>query len=77
MIIVVNGHAIYTSLPRHVVVAGSNRHQTYFSSLEEHVSTDNPVRLMHAFVEKLEREKLGFTHTVHKSEARLMHRRYF
>jgi hypothetical protein len=34
------------------------------------VTADNPVRLMDAFVEKLELEKLGFTHTVHKSEGR-------
>jgi hypothetical protein len=58
-----NGHAIYKSLPRHVVVGGNNRHQTYFSSLEEQVTADNPVRLMDAFVEKLELEKLVFTPT--------------
>jgi transposase len=51
-------------------IQGNNRHQTYFSSLEEQVAADNPVRLMDAFVEKLELEKLGFTHTVHKSEGR-------
>jgi transposase len=55
----------YTSL-----LGGNNRHQTYFSSLKEQVTADNPVRLMDAFVEKLELEKLGFTHTVHKSEGR-------
>jgi transposase len=65
-----NRHAIYKSLPQHVVVGGNNRHQTYFSSLEEQVAADNPVRLMDAFVAKLELEKLGFTHTVHKSEGR-------
>jgi hypothetical protein len=53
-----------------LVVGGDNRHQTYFSSLEAQVTADNPVRLMDAFVEKLELEKLGFTHTVHKSEGR-------
>jgi transposase len=51
-------------------IQGNNRHQTYFSSLEEQVGADNPVRLMDAFVEKLELDKLGFTHTVHKSEGR-------
>jgi hypothetical protein len=65
-----NRYAIYKSLPRHVVVGGDNRHQTYFSSLEEQVTADNPVRLIDAFVEKRELEKLGFTHTVHKSEGR-------
>jgi hypothetical protein len=62
-----NRYAIDNSLPRYVVVGGNNRHQTYFSSLEEQVTADNPVWLMDAFVEKLELEKFGFTHTVHKS----------
>jgi hypothetical protein len=65
-----NRHAIYTSLPLYIVIGGNNRHQTYFSSLEDQVTADNPVRLMDAFVEKLELEKLGFTHTVHKFEGR-------
>jgi hypothetical protein len=65
-----NRQAIYTSLPLYIVIGGNNRHQTYFFSLEEQVTADNPVRLMDAFVEKLELEKLGFTYTVHKSEGR-------
>ena len=51
-------------------IRGNDRHQTYFSSLEEQVGADNPVRLMDAFVNKLELEKLGFGNTVHKSEGR-------
>lgn len=51
-------------------ITGSNRHQTYFSTLEEQVSTDNAVRLIDAFVDKLELQKLRFTNTVHKSEGR-------
>ena len=51
-------------------IQGSSRHQTYFSTLEDQVGIDNPVRLMDAFVEKLELEKLGFSKTVHKSEGR-------
>ena len=51
-------------------IQGSNRHQSYFSTLEEQVSTDNAVRLMDAFINKLDLEKLGFTKTVHKSEGR-------
>lgn len=35
-------------------IVGSNRHQTYFSSLNDLVSVDNPVRLMDAFVDKLD-----------------------
>jgi transposase len=48
----------------------TNRHQTYFSTLEEQVSSDNPVRLIDAFVDKLDLLKLCFTNTVHKSEGR-------
>ena len=51
-------------------IQGSNRQQTYFTTLEDQVSADNPVRLIDAFVNKLELEKLGFTNTVHKSEGR-------
>ena len=46
-----------------------NNHQTYFSTLEDQVSADNPVRLMNAFINKLDLQNLGFTGTVHKSEA--------
>ena len=48
----------------------SSRHQTYFATLEDQVAADNPVRLMDAFIDKLDLEKLGFTKTVHKSEGR-------
>ena len=51
-------------------IQGSNRHQTYFSTLEDQVSADNPVRLIDAFIDKLDLQKLGFTKTVHKSEGR-------
>jgi transposase len=51
-------------------ITGNDRHQSYFSSLEEQVGPDNAVRLMDAFVNKLELEKLGFGNTVHKSEGR-------
>ena len=51
-------------------IAGSDRHQTYFSTLNDLVSVDNPVRLMDAFVDKLDLLKLGFKNTVHKSEGR-------
>ena len=51
-------------------IQGNNRHQTYFSTLENQVCTDNPVRLMDAFIDKLDLQKLGFTNTVHKSEGR-------
>lgn len=51
-------------------IQGRNRQQTYFTTLEEQVSVDNVVRLIDAFVDKLDLQKLGFTHTVHKSEGR-------
>ena len=51
-------------------IQGSSRHQTYFATLEDQVATDNPVRLIDAFIEKLELEKLGFNNTIPKSEGR-------
>ncbi len=51
-------------------IQGVTRHQTYFSTLENQVSADNPVRLIDAFVDKLHLQKLGFTKTIHKTEGR-------
>ncbi len=51
-------------------IQGSNRHQTFFSTLDDQVSNDNAARLMDAFIDKLDLQKLGFTGTVHKSEGR-------
>ena len=51
-------------------IQGNNRHQTYFTTPDEQVSADNAVRLMDAFIDKLDLQKLGFTGTVHKSEGR-------
>lgn len=51
-------------------IQGKNRHQTYFSTLEDQVAAANPVRLMDAFVDKLDLQKLGFTNTIHKGEGR-------
>lgn len=51
-------------------IQGSSRHQTYFATLEDQVAADNPVRLIDAFIDKLELEKLGFNKIVHKSEGR-------
>ena len=51
-------------------IQGNDSHQTYFSTLEEQVSADNPARLMDAFIDKLNLQKLGFVSTVHKSEGR-------
>ncbi|HWR33203.1 MAG TPA: transposase [Chitinophagaceae bacterium] len=51
-------------------IQGNNRHQSYFSTLENQVAADNPVRLIDAFIDKLELQKLGFTNTIPKSEGR-------
>ncbi len=48
----------------------TSRSQTYFSSLEDQISSINAIRLMDAFVDKLDLKKLGFTKTIHKSEGR-------
>ena len=49
-------------------IQGNNRHQTFFSTLEDQVAADNPVRLIDAFIDKLDLQKLGFQKTVHHSE---------
>jgi transposase len=51
-------------------IQGNNRHQTYFTTTDDEVSSDNAVRLMDAFIDKLDLQKLGFINTVHKSEGR-------
>ena len=51
-------------------IQGSNRNQTYFITLEEQVSASNPVRLIDAFIDKLDLQKIGFSNTLHKSEGR-------
>lgn len=51
-------------------ITGQNRHQSYFSTLEAQVSPDNPVRLIDAFIDKLDLEKTGFSKGGHKSEGR-------
>ena len=51
-------------------ILGNNRHQTYFSTLDEQVTADNAVRLIDAFIDKLDLQQLGFSRIVHKSEGR-------
>ena len=51
-------------------ITGNNRHQTFFSTPDDQVSNDNAARLMDAFIDKLDLQKLGFTGTVHKSKCR-------
>ena len=47
-------------------IIGNNRHQTFFSTPDEQVSNDNAARLMDAFIDKLDLQKLGFSGTVQK-----------
>jgi len=51
-------------------ITGQQRNQTYFATKEDRVSADNPIRLIDAFIEKLDLQKLGFQKTVHHSEGR-------
>ena len=41
-------------------IQGQHRQQTYFVSLEDQVAADNPVRLIDAFIDKLDLQQLGF-----------------
>ncbi len=51
-------------------IQGTSRNQTCFATLDGQVSADNPVRLIDAFIDKLDLQQLGFSNTVHKSEGR-------
>ena len=51
-------------------IQGTDRQQTYFATADELVSAYNAVRLMDAFIDKLDLQKLGFKGTVHISEGR-------
>jgi transposase len=51
-------------------ITGANRHQTTFQTLDDQLSSDNATRLIDAFVDKLDLDKLGFTNLAHKSEGR-------
>jgi transposase len=51
-------------------IQGQQRQQTYFATLEDQVACDNPVRLMDAFIDKLDLQQLGFGKTVYPSEGR-------
>jgi transposase len=51
-------------------IQGQQRNQTYFATLDDQVAADDPVRLMDAFIAKLDLRQLGFQKTVHKTEGR-------
>ena len=52
------------------IIQGKNRNQTFFSTLDDQVMADNPVRLIDAFMNIFDLAKMGFANTVHKSEGR-------
>lgn len=51
-------------------IQGRNRQQTYFGTLDDNIVSDNPVRLIDAFVDKLALCELGFIATMLKPEGR-------
>ena len=51
-------------------IEGTPRHQAYFSTLDDQLTGDNPVRLIDAFIDKIDLQKPVFINTVHKSEGR-------
>ena len=51
-------------------IQGNNRHQTYFITLDDQLAPDNPVRLIDAFIDKLDLQKLGFIKMLSKTEGR-------
>jgi len=51
-------------------IQGVTRHQIEFGCLNDAISKENPVRVMDAFIEKLDFEKLGFVIRDEKSEGR-------
>lgn len=51
-------------------ILGKNRQQINFTSLEDFISPENPVRFVDAFVDKLDLEKLNFKVMVMKTEGR-------
>ena len=53
-------------------VEGSSRSQTFLlpKTIEEYVAPDNPIRFIDAYVDTLDMEKLGFTHSTPKDLGR-------
>jgi transposase len=51
-------------------IQGADRQQMQFISLDDSISSDNAVRILDAFVDKVDLAQLGFTSAVHKSEGR-------
>ena len=59
-------------------IQGSNRNQTYFATLEDQVSADNPVRLIELLLTNLTYRDQDFLLRYTRAKAgRLMHLRCF
>lgn len=50
------------------IIKGTSRHQMQFSSLDSLVAADNPVRILDAFVEKLDTKQLGIAPHISKQQ---------
>ena len=61
---------LFESLILMQYIQGTNRDQTYFSTLEQQVAADNPIRIIDSFVNKLDLQKLGFSQAMLKAEGR-------
>lgn len=51
-------------------IQGISRNQLHLSSLEDKITSDNPVRFIDAFVQYIDLQKVGFTPVILKSEGR-------
>ncbi len=51
-------------------IQGISRHQLQMSSLEDKISTDNPVRFIEAFVNVIDFEQVGFQSKFLQKEGR-------
>src|SRR5215218_6339806 len=51
-------------------IQGSDRQQMQFISLDDLIAADNVVRILDAFVDKVDLVHLGFSSAAHKSEGR-------
>jgi transposase len=54
-------------------ITGSCRNQTYFTTLEEQIAKDNPVRLIDAFVERLDLSAMGLVCTITEKQKKQKH----
>ncbi len=51
-------------------IQGISRNQLHASSLEDKITSENPVRFIDAFVEHIDLQKVGFTAVILKKEGR-------